>query len=314
MKQQPDYYDHPVLDPKGVFLDTPALNKLRNDVHRWLWNGVTGGMIYGNSRVGKSWTMEKLETQIYTRGKVKVPTHFVSMPDTDQDSIRSVHENLCLSANLRVARRDNGNALRDRFTHYILDRVAEAGCRYAVLIVDEMQVLAPSQFNAFTKIYNDLSRLGITFMVLFIGNDPDCWDLVELFNKNKRYASIRGRFFTQGSAFYGLRSVKEVKHCLAQYDLLRYPEGGPTYVAFFLEDAAEKGWKLRSLSQSIWGVFREFKTQYKIESWGMQYFRAAITILLTDFLPKYGVDAYDDAMMRACIESSGLLPSLARGG
>ncbi|MEW8146963.1 MAG: hypothetical protein AB2788_14510, partial [Candidatus Thiodiazotropha endolucinida] len=51
-----------------------------------------------------------------------------------------------------------------------------------------------------------------------------------------------------------------------------------------------KGWKISALSHDIWGIYKEdFKRKYHIDSWPMKYFMRTIKVLLTDFIPKYGI-------------------------
>jgi len=144
-----------------------------------------------------------------------------------------------------------------------------------------------------------------------VGNDPECWSIVESLEA-PNYSHIHGRFFMQAIEFLGLSSKKQVEACLSQYDTLRHPEEGPTYAECFLPEATKKGWPLAMLAEDFWRIFGGYKKTYKFKSWGMRYFTAAVKTLLTDFLPKYGVDAFDDEMLHACIRVSGLIPSLVR--
>jgi len=304
-------FDHPVLEPLRLRFETPAMKQLSEELHRWLWTGATGGLIYGTSRVGKSIAVQMLATQLYTRGKVKIPVYYFSLHGRDQRTITSVFRNLCYDANLRVTNRDPADHLSDRFVHYIADKAVEANCRNAILIVDEMQRLRLNQFDPFAELYDKLLLLDISLTVIFVGNDPECWTLVEQI-ENPKYAHIRGRFFTQGIQFLGLTSEKQVKSCLSKYDKLRYPENGPTYVEYFLPEATRKGWCLASLSGEFWRVFREYQRNYHIESWGMKFFTSATNTLLSDYLVRYGIDNFDDDIMHECIRISGLIPNLVK--
>lgn len=306
-----DYYDHPVFNPKRLHLQTTAITKLGEELHRWLWTGATGGVITGQARVGKTTALRTLASQLYTRGKVPIPVYYISMPSRDQRTILSVFRQLCWSVNLRTDRNDRADHLSDRFVHYLADKAVEARCQQAVLFVDEMQRLWPNQFNAFAEVYDKLLLFDIALTVIFVGNDQECQRLIEQVEQPE-YAHIHGRFFTQGLSFRGLTSKKEVKTCLSQYDNLRYPSNGPTYTGYFLPAAVKKGWRLATLSGDVWRIFHEYQSKFHIESWGMQYFTAAINTLLSDFLPHDGVENFNDDMMHECIRISGLIPSLVR--
>lgn len=304
-----DYYNHPIFNPENLRFNTPAMKKLSEDIHRWLWVGSTGGLITGASRVGKTRAIRALSNNLYTRGKVTIPDYYISIPPRDQRTITNIFRQLCLSEDLRVTNRDRADHLSNRIVHYIADRAVEADCRRAVLVVDEMQRLKPRQFDVFAEIYDKLLLLDVLLTVIFVGNDPQCWDLIKIIQQPK-YAHIRGRFFNQGISFHGLTSKEQMRNCLAQYDNLRFPTNGPTYVEYFLPEAFNNGWRLTSLSSDIWRVFHEYQKNYHIESWGMKYFTATINTLLIDFLPQYGVEHFDDEMVHECVRISELIPSL----
>ena len=306
-----DFFDHPVFIPHHLHLETAAMKKIADDLHQWLWTGTTGGVIIGASRVGKTTALQALTTKLYTRGGVAIPTYYVSMPPRDRMTIATVFRQLCYSNDLLVKQYDRADHLAERFINYIADRSTKMDCQQAVLFVDEMQRLWPAQFNAFAELYDKLLLLDIYLAVIFVGNDQECNQLFEEIEK-PNYSHIHGRFFTQRASFRGLTSNVQVKTCLSQYDRLRYPADGPTYTGYFLPNDEKKGWRLSSLSSDIWRVFHDYQRSYHIDSWGMQYFTAAINMLLSDFLPRYGVKNFDDDMMHECIRISGLVPSLVQ--
>ena len=260
-----DYYDHPVFHPNRLRLKTPAMKRLGEEVHRWLWTGATGGLITGAARVGKTTALLALASQLKTRGGVTIPSYYVSIPQRDQRTILHVFRQLCLSTKLRITQGDRADHLSDRFVHYIADKAIDADCRYAVLIVDEMQHLYPNQLNPFAELYDKLLLLDITLTVIFVGNDQECWHLVEQI-KHPKYSHIHGRFFTQGIEFLGLTSKDQVQGCLSQYDELCHPDKGSAYTKYFLPDPFKKGWRLESLSEDIWRVFHSYQHTYHIKS------------------------------------------------
>ena len=306
-----EYNEHPVFNPLTLHLDTPAIRKINEDVHRWIWTGSTGALIAGAARAGKTTALLTLADQLYTRGKVKIPTFFISIGSRDANTIASVFRRLCICAKLKVSNHDRADHLAIRFIHFIADAAVKANCQQVLLIVDEMQHLTAGQFDAFAELHDELARLQVSLTVIFVANDPECWSLIEQIEK-PRYAHIHGRFFNQGAQLHGLTSKEDVRFCLAQYDTLHYPELGPSYTAFFVPEWVNEGWKLASLSSDIWRVFTEYKKNYKITSWGMKYFTAAINTLLCDFLAQQEMDEFDDEVFHECIRVSGLIPSLVR--
>lgn len=311
-KVSPDFFNHPVFDSARFLIDTPAIKECMNIISQWVWTGQTGGLIHGSARLGKTTALKYVADNIRTRTKKKIPSLYVSIPERDKPSVRSIFRQLCFSANIKVSQADTADHLSDRFVHFIAEQCYEADCHTFLLLVDEMQRLIPSQLNAFAEVYDKLRDiLNIQSTTVFMGNSPECWTLVDQTNK-RELAHLRGRFFTQGHCFNGITSEKELAQCLAQYDKIKHPSDGPSLTQHFLPPRSNKSWKLASVSPLIWSVYKEFKASHKIESWPMQYFIETIKILLCDGLSLYGPKELDENMVRECIRASGLLPSLVR--
>ena len=307
----PDYYDHPIFHPTTLRLKTPMMIELEKTMLRWVWTGSTGGLIFGPSRIGKSKAMKWLTNVLRTRGGTVIPTYYISLGDRDIRTITAIFRALCYSADLRVSNSDRADHLIDRFIHYVLDQSVEAKCDQAVLIVDEMQLLQLDQFEAFAELYNRLELFDILLSVFFVGNDPECWQLINDIERLEK-ARISGRFFTQGYEFNGITSCAQLTECLKQYDVLRFPIEGPTYTEYFLSNDVKNGWRLQSLDHILWEGFRRYQKKYGFKSWGMKYFTGTILTLLSDYLPVYGINAIDEGLIDECIKISGLIPSLTR--
>lgn len=190
------------------------------------------------------------------------------------------------------------------------DTMDQHGLNQCLLLVDECQRLSPRQFNVFAELYDRLRSIRRTVLVVFVGNDAETWRLIDAMG-TQQYAHIHGRFFLHRLTFRGLRSEQEVRHCLAQYDSMRYPpESGRTYVEEFLPDAVKSGFRLASVSGLLWRTFREHQKRLRLDSWGMQSFTITANSLLTDFLPRYGIDRLSEEMVEEALRLSGLMTSI----
>ncbi len=308
---KPGFYEHPVFTSNRLRINTPAIEQLRQDINGWIWRGVTGAVVLGPARAGKTTAIDWLTQCIVTRGGDQVPVLRVSIPRRDISTIMSVFRHLCWDAGLEVGNRDRADHLADRVSFFIADQAAKAGVSQAVLIVDEMQRLRARQFDAFAEIYDKLRTLDIYLMVVFVGNDQESSTLLEQVN-SPEYAHIYGRFFTQRRTFKGLTSEADVRYCLSQYDRLHYPDDGPTYTEYFVPKSFSKGWRLTSLSPVLWKGFKIQKRKLGLTSWGMQYFVTTVNILLCDYLEKNGVENCNEDTIFDCIELSGLTSSVVR--
>ena len=234
------------------------------------------------------------------------------MEDHDRKSLRAVFYDLCDSSGLKAGSRDTREVLAGRYLHYLLDKVTSMRCPYIALFVDEAQRLVPRQFNAFAELYDKLERKHVSLSVVFVSNEQESTALFNTIMNKSDYAHVRGRFFHRVRDFYGLTNEADVKYCMGQFDVLRYPKDGPTYTEHFLPKEVAAGWRFASLSKDVWRIYAQYKKAYKIRSWGMKYFGVAICTLLSDYLPRFGVDAFEDEMFRECIKISQLIPDLTK--
>lgn len=305
-------HQHPLLQPRRLRFETPAINRLKEDCQRWLWTGARGALLLGPSQIGKTTALMTLRDALITREQRRVPTFYVSIPDRDTKTIASILRALCLSARLPLTGREVADTLSDRFVHFLVDSIHEHQVEVAVLMIDEVQRLQLSQFNVFAEISDKLRLLGLDLLVLFVGNDAECDPMLERV-QSPEYAHIFGRFFRQTGSFQGLLSAKEVALVLSQYDTLRYPsETGPTYTEWALPEPVSNGWQFAELSHDLWRCYRTLAKEFRLSSWGMGDFVISANALLIDYLPAIGVHRVDDDTLTECIQLAGVLANHVR--
>ena len=301
--------DHPIFDEDRFYLNTLKIKSLKETILSWIWTGAMGGMIIGYSRTGKSTAIDGLCDQIIWRNGKQIPCVCFRMGDRDVKNITTIFRGLCFKRNLRTKTRLNTDEFANNIIINLAELCHEARSKRIIIFVDEMQFLRPRQFNAFAEIHAGLKDLKVLASVIFIGNDPDCIQLYKQITDTERYRHIFGRFFTRKTRFEGITSREEVEHCLTQYDTLQYPENGPTYTQYFLDDAKRKKWRLASISLDVWSEYNDYVKGANITSWGMQYFTATVRVLLCDTLREHGIDAYDPLMIKNALNMSGVLSS-----
>lgn len=304
--------DHPLYNPLSLFLRTSEIDRLSETLTQWLWTGQTGGFIKGKPRVGKSTALKMLSDELHTRTGKPIPSHVFTVPPRDKGTIQAIYRNLCISADIKLtsSRLRNTDALFEDFFHYLMDMALITKSKRVLLFVDEMQRLTVDQIEVFAELHDLAGERDVLLTVVFTGNDTQCDKLIERIKTREREL-VHKRFFTQELSFTGLRSLKDVRDCLGQYDKLRFPtQTGPTYTQAVLPDEFASGFRLKSLSSIIWDVFREHQRALKLEAWAMKYFTTAISTLLVDYLPEFGVDNFCEETVERCIEVSGLIPSV----
>lgn len=309
------YDPYTIFNPILFSISTPMVNRLHDQITGWLWHGIIGGLILGDFRIGKTHAILRILDDLKTRSGEKVPSCFMSIATRDQKTIASIFRNLCRSFNADIGR----NCTADAMAHYLLHALGEMSLvnkeRRVVLIVDEFQRLSLRQLDAFAELYDQLSSVGVNLFVLFVGNANESTPLIKSILR-KENELIKGRFFTVEYRHHGIRSHEELKLCLKQFDEEFMWDGKKTSLTrFFAGNRQGPSWKLASISKVFWRVYRnEFQPKLQAQSWGMQYFLAAVKTLLVDYLSENDLDSEEDLedMIIHSVNVSGLIPSLVR--
>lgn len=308
------FEEHPIFNNSQFFIHTPMITALRNEITRCLWNGISGSAVYGTFRIGKTRALMHLMDQFTNCMGERIPARYISVAPRDVGTIAGVFKNICHALGFELKTKATADDMANLILHHLGELSLSNSTRQVILIVDELQRLNVSQFEAFAELYDGLVGVGANLFVLFAGNDAASDKLIKSLNED-RHELIRGRFFTQEFRLQGIRTFDELKQCLSQYDQCQFPEGGLSYTQFFLGDVVPDDWKLSSLAGVIWAEFNEhFMLPLKLKSWPMQYFVAMVRVLLTDFLPRYGIED-DEQILSMIFESihvSGLVKNLVK--
>jgi hypothetical protein len=306
---------HPMLNPSEFFIPTPMIDELLDQVTRWIWNGLTGALILGQYRCGKTKAIAYIAEHLRNRLGQKIPAHRMTIPKRDRNTIASIWKTLCWSVDLKPKTRATSDEMSNLLFHYFMDLAHINTTKQIALFVDEMQRLDITQMEAFAELYDRLAEAHVNLSIFFVGNKEASQGLIDK-TESHDYELVRGRFFTQSCAYYGIRTQSQLRECLGAYDTLDFPlEGGVSYTSHFAGEQCGDDWKLSSLTEIIWEVYSDnYQSKLNLKSWPMQYFTSAIRLLLMDFLSKYGARNSEEIkqMIDASIDASGLVPNLVR--
>jgi hypothetical protein len=297
---------HPIFDPVRFRINTPPIKELHTNLTRLVWTGATGAALLGFTRGGKTTAVEMVSENITSRSGHCIPVIRYSVHRRDQHRIRSLLENISAHLKLNYHSHDSAEALSANLLMYLAETAKSHHVNQLIFVIDEAQRLAIPQIDLFAELDDRLRKeFSMMLMCLFVGNLEQMGRLLDEVRQGEN-EHIEGRFFRQTLRFRGLRSKGEVKFCLSQYDKLRYPNKGPTYTEYFLQKAFTDGFRLASLFSSIWEEYKIVQKELSTKEWAMEYFVRAVNTLLTDYLPKFGVNKYTSDMFRRCIDVSGL--------
>jgi hypothetical protein len=300
---------HPIFIPGEFIVKTPMMSNLLNTIYGWVANGYTGGVVLGEVRIGKTFAIEYLKSNLINRAREPIPVVSMSVSKRDVKTIASIFRNICFAIGKKVLKYTIADNMANELIHYFGELSLTNQTRQVVLVVDEMQRLSLHQFEAFAELYDKLAETGTNLIVVFVGNESDSSPTIKNINSNK-YELISGRFFNHRTKYHGIRNIGEVKATLKQFDTIIFKShGSKTASEYFLAETYMSGWRYEHLSDLIWSVFKEkYKDKYALKSWPMQYFMVAVKLLLTDYLPKFGTsdNIAIKEMINKCILASQL--------
>lgn len=296
------------------YIETPMVKALHERITQWTWCGLTGGVVVGDARLGKTVAFLALSDSIDSRKGQKIPIFKITYGKRDLKTIRTVFAKVARA--LGFTFKDRTGA--DDLSEMICIRLAEAAMmndtHQVILLVDEAQLLSIDQLSVFADIYNELFDMHVNLVVFFIANKDQFKPLSEkLLQKDNTY--LRERFFNNLYEFHGLRNVDEVRACLDAYDnYMMDSERRVSATKHYCTVLYYSGWRLSHIADLYWNIYCE---QYKIplnhSSWGMNLFIRTTNILLMDYLSHCPI-FYNQSYIEGCIiksmEAAGITPTL----
>lgn len=309
---QTNKFSHPLYQPMWLKFMTPEVVALDSQIKQWIYCGITGSMILGDARTGKTTASEILcNTYVSRQDGKPIPGHRFTVSKLDKRTLGNCWRRLYVSiGGEETLSQRRSDKYISQVENYFTDLSLLNEERIVLLFVDECQRLSIEQFDVFADLQNSLRDRRVTLLIYFIGNRAEYSKTLEMIQAEE-YDHLRGRFFGQQYYFCGIHTLLQVEACLSQYDTTRYPENdGPTFTEFFLPKDFANGWRLASQAELIWKAYKKFAGASNHSTWGMKYFIGAINPLLTDYLPKYGTHKLNMEMIKRCIDVSGLVPQL----
>jgi AAA domain len=280
---------HPVETDRCILV-TPMIEALETEIMRWIINRVSGGMVVGEPRRGKTRAKRYLN--------IVIPQRIAGLPVL---SFRC-HKHIRLNERVFFARLldctnapdpDKGTpgGMRSSLTDRLCDLAERADCNQVVFLADEAQRLQDLDYQWLMDIHNELDERDINLSVILFGQ-PELLHQRSAFQQAGK-KQILGRFMTRDFAFHGLIDLEDVKHCLNSYDLAsEYPAGsGYSFTRYFFPEAFDAGWRLASHAEDIWQEFMAVTTEYAVsryEEIPMLHFANTVKGILTSIGPASG--------------------------
>lgn len=269
-------------------LPTPQILALQERVTKWVWGGLTGAIMTGLPRCGKTSAIKWISSQITTRSGQPIPLFPAEAMQRTQMTDKKFWLGMLLSLRYPLPKRST--AIEDMSR--IINMMAEASLQNdesrVILSIDEAQRLTKFEYDLLIDLHNHLYAFGIRLFVLQVGT-AELAERRQLLNEPE-FAHIKGRFFGDSGKFLSPQSKEDIRAVLSLYDDKSIWGGrwSATYACL-----RETGWaeiKLRSFAQEFYQMYRTYIIPMGFSQWPISYLTAAIHILLLDLLPNYDDD------------------------
>lgn len=312
LKRPVDVSEHPLLS-QSYIVPTPAIAAMYARIRQCLRQGVTGAVIYGHTRWGKTYAIRYC-VRLLRHELPRIVVLTLGMP---QNPSRS--ESLFFGMLLDVAqhaRPDSGTALqrRLRLYHKLAELVARVSGNTLVIFVDEAQRLELEHYEWLRDVQDELGRRGIRMFAFLVGQ-PGILNRRSAFRQNVDTSQIVARFMIDEMRFAGMQQAADLKMSLAAYDSSIFPEGSDwTYTRFFLQRAYDAGLRLGAQQKVLWEAFeaahRIARFDFPMEI-PMEYLARSVEIALTRNMEH---DSVRFELSRACwdeaVEESSFVAAL----
>lgn len=301
---------HP-LSTRTYRVATAAIEACWLLVSKCLQYRIPGALVYGESRLGKTYAIEYLRMLIH-RELPGVPTFHVQ---AEHKVGRS--EGAFFSSLLRAVRHPEPDLARNsrkrKALHDRLLAVAESqNSSTVVFFCDEAQRYSLHEYEWLRDVHDELAQSGVRLTTFLVGQERLCEQRARF--QESGDTQIVKRFMVETLRFRGVRSAVDAATCLKSYDEHEYPPGsGWSFTRYYYPYAFEAGLRLESGAHLLWNAFalahQHAALAGEVEI-PMEYFSRAVEAILLDGLLHDAVDFdLDEKRWTAVVQHCGYVAS-----
>ncbi|WP_040787880.1 ATP-binding protein [Massilia niastensis] len=281
---------HP-LSTRTYRVATTAIEQCWLLVSKCLQYRIPSALVYGESRLGKTYAIEYLRMLIH-RELPCVPTFHVQ---AEYKVSRS--EGAFFSSLLRAVRHpqpDAGrNAYKRKALHDRLLAVAESqGGTTIVLFCDEAQRYSLHEYEWLRDVHDELAQSGVRLTTFLFRQERLCEQRARF--QEFGDTQIVKRFMAETLRFRGVCSALDAATCLRSYDEHEYPIGSDwSFTRYYLPYAFEAGLRLEQRAHLVWSAFARAHEHAALAGrveMPMEYFSRAVEAVLLDGLTRDALD------------------------
>jgi hypothetical protein len=299
MRELQTIFEHQICQQK-YYLDTIAINQLSTTIDGWIRRGLVGGVVWGYPRCGKSTAIRQSIGTLETRSGMSVPSVVFNMKSNMIKTDNKFFDGILMA--MKHAFSGKGNSLNKlgKILEFFTEEALQNDEKRVVLVIDEAQKMTPFEYNLVSDIHNDLADNDIDLSIVYVGSIA-LIKFIEDYKISGGYdaESIVGRYFTTQERFYGLRSERELRFILKDFDK-RHLQTIKKFIR------VEEEFTFSSMALQVWSAYKAYSKHYNMSEWKMRYVSSAITMLFVDYLTQYSPDEISEEDLIKIIDLTGV--------
>ncbi len=299
------FEDHP-LRRRSYRLPTQAIGAFRKLIDDSLFLYISGALVHGRPRMGKSYAIEFMRRDLAKRYP-KMSVYKLRCARSQMPSENSFFSALLHSVKHPSQSGASKAALRGRLLHKIRQVAEHQGDDRILLFADEAQHLREIEYEWLRDLHDELELNGLRLFTFLVGQPQLLAQKSALQAQDKEH--IVARFMVEELAFRGISSAKACESVMAAYDHGEYPEkSGWSYTRFWVPRAYSAGLRMRESAERLWSAFEDAHIRAGLEGpveIPMKYFTAAIEAALMLSVTRDGETLqFDSAFWSDMVEQS----------
>jgi hypothetical protein len=273
---------HPI-ETGNYRLGTPAIEEFFTLIETCLKYRITGALIYGPPRIGKTRAIEYLRLLMAERYK-KITTYHVQAEHKPRHAEGPFFASLLEAVGFPNPDRGSNPAKRINLSNKIKEACSRNGSSVVVMFIDEAQRLDENEYEWLRDVHDHLDRMQIRMFTFLVGQQ-EILGVKTAFVAAKRI-QIVARLMVEELPFYGVRDVDSVATCLAGYDETCYPKTSSwSFTRFYLPKSVASGYTLASDANRLWKAFEHLHHKHGLAGpleIPMESFARAVEIVLKE--------------------------------
>jgi AAA domain len=321
----PESQQHPIV--RGQYaLNTPPIDEFIATICEWIDSRVTGGYIYGVSRLGKSRAVKFwVEARLAEKYHGLLPFFRLIHKRHERHSEIELLMELLEASRHKYAKSNSRKILLDRLVRLYATRARNAGSNHIVLMIDEAQDMRDPEYRTICNLQNELEDCGFQLTVISVGSHELTYQH-EIFVQAGDIHLI-ARFMVRDAPFRGIRDATELRSVLEGYDSdSEWPEKSDiSFTKHFFPRAFDGGFRIAGYSTELWNIFLEMGPQrpgFRLEV-PMEHIAKTVEGIFRDFSDTHMIEndlSRGDLIMevektayRRHMKAVSYIPSSARG-